>query len=116
MSSKMTRRRAGSTVLEKSVAKIDMRFPGKMIYVFRCNKRGLYALTADPEGRMLPSQMCPEITWGFEQALTFRVDGNSWRDSILKVTLDRAAEHGFHLIHAALYGELLGRRESATVH
>ena len=65
----MTRRRAGSTVLEKSVAKIDMRFPGKMIYVFRCNKRGLYEITADPEGRMLPSQMCPEITWGFEQGI-----------------------------------------------
>jgi hypothetical protein len=112
----MTRRRAGSAVLEKSVAKIDTRSPGKLIYVFRCNKRGLYALTADPEGRMLPSQMRPEITWGFGQALTFRLDGNSWRDSILRGTLDRVAEHGFHLIHAALYGELLGRRQSATVH
>jgi hypothetical protein len=48
--------------------------------------------------------------------LTFRVDGNSWRDSILRATFDRVAEHGFHLIHAALYGELLGRNESATVH
>jgi len=112
----MTQRRVGSAVLEKSIDKIDTRSPGRLIYVFRCNKRGLYALTADPKGRMLPSQICPEITWGFEQALTFRVDGNSWRDSILSVTLDRVAEHGFHLIHAALYGELLGRRKSATVH
>jgi hypothetical protein len=112
----MTRRRACSAVLEKNVAKIDTRSPGKLIYVFRCNKRGLYALTADPEGRMLPSQMCPEITWGFEQALTFHLDGNSWRDSILRATFDRAAEHGFHLIHATLYGELLGRRKSATIH
>jgi hypothetical protein len=112
----MTRRQEGSAVLEKSVDKIGTRSPGRLIYVFRCNKRGLYALTADPEGRMLPSQMCPEITWGFEQALTFRLDGNSWRDSILRVTLDRVVEHGFHLIHAALYGELLGRRASATVH
>ena len=112
----MTRRRTGSAVLEKSVVKIDTRSLGKLIYVFRCNKRGLYALTADPEGRMLPSQMHPEISWGFEQALTFRFDGNSWRDSILRVTLDRITEHGFHLIHAALYGELLGRRKSVTVH
>ena len=112
----MTRRRAGSAVLEKRVAKIDTRSVGKLIYVFRCNKRGLYALTADPDGRMLPSQMYPEVTWGFEQALTFRLDGNSRRDSILRVTLDCVAEHGFHLIHAALYGELLGRRKSATVH
>jgi hypothetical protein len=112
----MTRRRARRAVLERSVAKIDTRCPEKLIYAFRCNKRGLYALTADPEGRMLPSQMYPEITWGFEQALTFHLEGNSWRDTILRVTLDRAAEHGFQLIHAALYGELLGRRKSATVH
>jgi hypothetical protein len=112
----MRRRRACSAVLEKSVAKVDTQSPGKLIYVFHSNKRDLYALTADREGRMLPSQMCPEVTWGFEQALTFRLDGNSWRDSILRVTLDRVAERGFHLIHAALYGELLGRRKSATVH
>jgi hypothetical protein len=60
--------------------------------------------------------MCPEISWGFEQALTFRLDGNSWRDSILSVMLDRVLEHGFHLIPAAQYGELLGRRKSVTVH
>jgi hypothetical protein len=112
----MTRRRAGSAVLEKSVAKIDTRSPGRLIYVFRCNERDLYAFTADPEGRVLPSQTRPEITWGFEQALALRLDGNSWRDSILRATFDRVAEHGFHLIHAALYGELLGRNESATVH
>jgi hypothetical protein len=110
MRQNMTQRRADS------VAKIDRRSRGQLVYVFRCNKRGLYALTADPEGRMLPSQICPEITWGFEQALTFRLDGNSWRDSILSVMLDRVAEHGFHLIHAALYGDLVGRRKSATVH
>jgi hypothetical protein len=112
----MTRRRTGSAVLERGVANIDTRSRGHLIYVFRCNKRSLYALTADPEGRMLPSQMCPEISWGFEQALTFRLDGNSWRDSILSVMLDRVLEHGFHLIHAAQYGELLGRRKSVTVH
>jgi hypothetical protein len=92
----MTRRRADN------VAKIDMRSRGQRY--------------TDPEGRMLPSQMCPEISWGFEQALTFRLDENSWRDSILSVMLDRDSEHGFHLIHAAQYGELLGWRESATVH
>jgi len=112
----MTRRRTGSAASERGVADIDTQSRGQLIYVFRCNKRSLYALTADPEGRMLPSQMCPEISWGFEQALTFRLDGDSWRDSILSVMLDRVAEHGFHLIHAALYGDLVGRRKSATVH
>jgi hypothetical protein len=69
MRQNMTRRRADS------VLNIDTRSRGQLIYVFRCNKRSLYALTADPEGRMLPSQMCPEISWGFEQAFTFRLDG-----------------------------------------
>ena len=110
MRQNMTRRGADN------IAKIDMRSRGQLIYVFRCNKRSLYALTADPEGRMLPSQICPEISWGFDQALRLRLDGNSWRDSILSVMLHRVLEHGFHLIHAAQYGELLGRRKSATVH
>ena len=112
----MKQHRTSAAVLEKQLTKIDAQSPPKRIYVFRCNESGLYAFTADREGRMLPSQMCPEISWGFEQALTFRLDGNSWRDSILSVMLDRVLEHGFHLIHAAQYGELLGRRESATVH
>jgi hypothetical protein len=34
----------------------------------------------------------------------------------LRATFDGVAEHGFHLIHAALYGELLGRNDPATVH
>jgi hypothetical protein len=112
----MMRRRACSAVLEKSVVKIDTRSPGRLIYVFRCNERDLYAFTADPEGRALPSQTRPEITWRFEQALALRLDGNSWRDPILRATFDGVAEHGFHLIHATLYGELLGRSDPATVH
>lgn len=104
----MTQRRSDGVVLEKHIAKIGAQSPAKRIYVFRCNESGLYALTADREGRMLPSQMYPQITWQFEHALTLRLDGNSWRDQILRVTLDGVAERGFHLIHAALYGELLG--------
>jgi len=104
----MTQRPADSAILEKHVAKIDTQSPANRIYVFRCNETGLYAFTADREGRMLPSQMYPQITWQFEYTLLLRLDGNSWRDQILRVTLDGVAERGFHLIHAALYGELLG--------
>jgi hypothetical protein len=104
----MKQRRTDGAVLEKHLTKIDAQSPAKQIYVFRCNESGLYAFTTDREGRMLPSQMYPQITWRFEHALTLRLDGNSWRDQILRVTLDGVAERGFHLIHAALYGELLG--------
>jgi hypothetical protein len=50
--------------------------------------------------------------------LALRFNGDSWRDQILRVTLDGVAERGFHLIHAALYGELLGfiaRHSAETV-
>lgn len=112
----MKQRRTSDAVLEKHIAKIDVKSLAKQIYVFRCNESGLYAFTTDREGRMLPSQMYPQITWRFEHTLTFQPDGNSWRDQILRVTLDGLAERGFHLIHAALYGELLGfiTQHSAT--
>jgi hypothetical protein len=101
-------RRPSGAVLEKHLAKIVAQSSAKHIYVFRCNESGLYAFTTDREGRMLPSQMYPQITWRFEHTVTFRLDGNLWRDQILRATLDGVAERGFHLIHAALYGELLG--------
>ena len=104
----MPRVRAASTISEISVSKTDTQSPVKRIYVFRCDKSGLYAFTADRKGRMLPSQIYPQISWRFEQALTLRFDGNSSRDQILRATLDGVAKHGFHLIHAALFGELLG--------
>lgn len=104
----MKQRRLSGAVLEKHLAKIVVQSSAKRIYVFRCNENGLYAFTTDREGRMLPSQMYPQITWRFEHTVMFSLDGNSWRDQILRVTLDGVAERGFHLIHAALYGELLG--------
>ena len=84
----MTQRPADGAILEKRVAKIDTQSPANRIYVFRCNETGLYAFTADREGCMLPSQMYPQITWQFEYTLLLRLDGNSWRDQILRVTLD----------------------------
>ena len=92
----------------RSISKIGTQSPGKRIYIFRCEESGLYAFTADREGRMLPSHIYPQNTWRFEQTLTLRLDGNSFRDQILRATLDGVAKRGFYLIHAALFGELLG--------
>jgi hypothetical protein len=102
----------------RSTSKISAQSPGKRIYVFRCEGSGLYAFTADREGRMLPSQIYPQITWRFEQALTLRLNGNSSRDQILRATLDGVRKCGFHLIHAAAFGEMLGftTQDPGTVH
>lgn len=80
----------------------------KRIYIFRCDASGLYAFTADRAGRTLPLQMYPQISWHLEYVPTLRFDGNSSLDKILRAALDGIAKHGFHLIHGALYGELLG--------
>jgi hypothetical protein len=104
----MRRARAANVGSEKRDLKNGDPSSGMRIYVFRCDESGLYAFTADRKGRMLPSQIYPQISWRFEQALTLRFDGNSSRDKILRATLDGVAKHGFHLIHAAIFGELLG--------
>jgi hypothetical protein len=104
----MPRPRAANTVSEKGVSKIGTQSNVKRVYVFRCDESGLYAFTADRKGRMLPSQIYPQVTWQFEQALTLRLDENSSRDQILRAALDGVTKRGFHLIHAAVYGELLG--------
>jgi hypothetical protein len=104
----MSRPRAANTVSEKSVSKTGIQSPVKRIYVFRCDESGLYAFTADRKGCMLPSDIYPQVTWRFEQALTLRLDENSSRDQILRAALDGVTKRGFHLIHAAVYGELLG--------
>jgi hypothetical protein len=104
----MPRPRAANTVSEKTVSKIDTQSLVKNIYVFRCDESGLYAFTADRKGQMLPSQIYPQIAWRFEQKLTLRFDENSLRDQMLRGALDGIAKRGFHLVHAAVYGELLG--------
>jgi hypothetical protein len=75
------------------------------IYLFRCGESGLYAFTADPSGRVLPSRIYPQIRWRFERRVTLRSDENSLRHKIVSKILDAIAEHGFHLTHAAVNAE-----------
>ena len=104
----MARRRAEGAVSGKKYPKIEAQSLARRIFVFRCNETRLWAFTMDREGCMLPLQMYPQITWRFEQALTFRLRGGSSRNKILRAMFDGVAERGFHLMHAAIYGELLG--------
>jgi hypothetical protein len=78
----------------------------KTIYVFRCGGTGLYALTTDPTGHILPSRIYPRIRWRFEQRATLRVEKNSPKTEIVRATLDAIAKHGFYLTHGAIDAEL----------
>ena len=70
------------------------------IYIFRCGKSGLYALTADPTGQILPSQIYPQVRWRFERRLMLRRDENTTKQECIKATLDAIRQHGFYLTHA----------------
>jgi hypothetical protein len=79
--------------------------PAKTIYIFRCSGTGLYALTTDPTGHILPSRIYPRIRWQFERRATLRVE-NSPKPEIVRATLDVIAKHGFYLTHEAIDAEL----------
>ena len=78
--------------------------PTRTIYVFRCTGTGLYALTTDPTGHILPSRIYPRIHWRLERRVT--VEKNSPKKKIVRATLDAIAKHGFYLTHKAIDAEL----------
>jgi hypothetical protein len=85
----------------------------KIIYVFRCGDTGLYALTADRTGRLLPSQLYGQIRWRYDRCRTLQGRRNNASQEIIKATLDAVEKHGFYLTHAAMeaeFHESLGRR------
>jgi hypothetical protein len=70
------------------------------IYVFRCGVSGLYALTADPTGQILPSQIYPQVRWRFERRVMLRRDENAAKQEFIEATLDAIRRRGFYLTHA----------------
>jgi hypothetical protein len=78
----------------------------KTIYVFRCGDSGLYALTADRTGQVLPSQLYSRIRWRYERRLTLRSRRDAAKQEIIRATLDAVAKHGFYLTHATVQAEL----------
>jgi hypothetical protein len=71
----------------------------KTIYVFRCSGTGLYALTTDPSGHILPSRIYPRIRWRFERRATL-----SPKQEIERETLDAITRQGFYLTHEPIGG------------
>jgi hypothetical protein len=78
----------------------------KTIYLFRCGDSGLYAITADPSGRALPSRIYPQIRWRFERLVTVGTGIKSPNQKIMRAILDSIAKEGFKLIHASVSPEL----------
>ena len=77
----------------------------KTIYVFRCGNSGLYALTADRTGSILPSQLYSRIHWRYERSLTLRRERGGANQELIRATLKAVAKHGFYLTHAAVQAE-----------
>ena len=73
------------------------------IYLFRCGETGLYALTADPSGKILPSKLYPQIKWRLERHVTLQPAANSPDGRISRATRGAIAKHGFYLTHAAAH-------------
>jgi hypothetical protein len=73
------------------------------IYLFRCGETGLYALTADPSGEILPSKLYPQIKWRLERHVTLQPAAHSPDGKISRATRGAIAKHGFYLTHAAAH-------------
>jgi hypothetical protein len=76
------------------------------IYLFRCGETGLYALTADPSGKILPSKLYPQIKWRLERHLPLRPAANSPDGKISRATRGAIAKHGFYLTLATAHSAL----------
>jgi hypothetical protein len=74
----------------------------KVIHVFRCGTRALYALTADRSGDSLPAQVCGPAGWRFERTVAVELDARSAAYDLAKATFAAIEKHGFYLTHAAL--------------
>ena len=87
------------------------------VHVFRCGATALFALTTDPTGQILPSQIGSPVTWQFERSVTLQLDNSNQRRDSIRATLAAIARHGFYLTHAAIHAtsveELISPRKEA---
>jgi hypothetical protein len=72
------------------------------IYVFRCGTSGLYALTADRSGKILPSAACCPAGWRLERSIALGPEEATRNRDLVRATLAAIANQGFYLSHAAI--------------
>src|SRR5215472_12114240 len=79
----------------------------KTVYVFQSGDTALFALTADPTGEILPSQVCGLTGWRRVRSLTLDLGNGKQIDECTTVTLAAIKKHGFYLAHGAIHGTLI---------
>jgi hypothetical protein len=82
------------------------------IHVFRCGTSGLYALTGDRSGTILPTGGCCPAGWQFERSIVLPPQNQFPKYELVRATLSAIAKQGYYLSHAAIGGLPL---EPATV-
>ena len=73
------------------------------IHVFRCGSSGLYALTGDRSGAILPSAACCPADWRFERSIVLP-QKQILKSELVTATLSAIAKQGYYLSHAAIGG------------
>jgi hypothetical protein len=71
------------------------------VYVFRCGESGLYALTQDRTGKLLPSEIYPRVHWQLKRRITLGRGKYPIKTDLIKSTLKAIRMQGFYLTHAA---------------
>jgi hypothetical protein len=82
------------------------------VYVFRCGESGLYALTQDRTGKVLPSKIYPRVHWQLKRRISLGREKYPIKMDLIKATLKAIRTQGFYLTHAADDSvALLGRND-----
>ncbi len=74
------------------------------IHLFRCGTSGLYALTNDRSGTVLPAAGCCPAGWHFERSIALPPQEALPKSELLRATLSAIARHGYYLSDAAITG------------
>lgn len=74
------------------------------IHVFRCGASGLYALTQDRSGSVLPAAGCCPAGWQFERTIDLASASALRKTDLVRATLSAIAKQGYYLSHAAIGG------------
>jgi hypothetical protein len=74
------------------------------IHIFRCGASGLYALTADRSGNVLPTAGCCPAGWRFERTVWLPQPQLLRKSELVRATLSAITRQGYYLSHAAIGG------------
>jgi hypothetical protein len=76
----------------------------KAIHVFRCGTSGLYALTNDRNGSILPAAVCCPAGWEFQRTIALPPLTALRKSELVRATVSAIESQGYYLSHAAIGG------------